>query len=107
MKHQDADWDRTWSLAALEAQDPLDLHISINVCGRALQAAAAKKAEVGSSSGRHTISLQEQFYARPSDLFDCFTDPQRIMGYTQSPAQARILFHSLHQHPRPSTCTFI
>ncbi|KAK9822585.1 hypothetical protein WJX74_007697 [Apatococcus lobatus] len=51
------------------------------------KAAAVEKPSVASSSGRHDITLQEQFYARPADLFDCFTNPQRIMGYTQSPAQ--------------------
>ena len=49
--------------------------------------AARRAAEDRASTGR--VEMTERFYARPRDLFDCFTDPGRVQAFTQSPAQAR------------------
>ncbi|CAK0780341.1 hypothetical protein CVIRNUC_005018 [Coccomyxa viridis] len=34
-----------------------------------------------------TIELSERFYARPGDLYECFTNPGRVQAFSQSPAQ--------------------
>ena len=48
-------------------------------------------AKVASSkhSGTHTIDLQETFYARAQDIFECFTQAGKIQAFTQSPAEAQ------------------
>ena len=48
--------------------------------------AARRRAEDRATTGR--VELTERFYARPRDLFECFTDPGRVQAFTQSPAQA-------------------
>lgn len=55
----------------------------------AAAAAAAARAEDRASTGR--VELTERFYARPADLFHCFTHPGRVQAFTQSAAQARAL----------------
>ncbi|CAL8468942.1 g8483 [Coccomyxa elongata] len=47
--------------------------------------AARRRAEDRASTGR--VEMTERFYARPRDLFECFTDPGRVQAFTQSPAQ--------------------
>ncbi|KAK9829498.1 hypothetical protein WJX72_006227 [[Myrmecia] bisecta] len=38
------------------------------------------------ADGTQAIELEERFYARPSDLYECFTNAHRVQGFTQSPA---------------------
>lgn len=52
-------------------------------------AAPAKPPPAAKSGGKRTFKTVEKFYARPRDLFECFTDAQRILAYTQSPAKVR------------------
>lgn len=55
-------------------------------------AAASKpksKAAAKNGSSTHTIDFQETFYARPQDIYECFTQAGKIQAYTQSPAQAQ------------------
>ena len=52
-------------------------------------AAPAAATAAGPGSGQQ-IKLTEKFYASARDIFDCFTDPRRIMAYTQSPAEAQV-----------------
>ena len=63
-------------------------------CGVSLQAAAAaaKKAALEKERARDrapkaTVELSERFYARPADLYECFTDVGRVQAFSQSPAQ--------------------
>lgn len=34
-----------------------------------------------------TVELSERFYARPGDLYECFTNLARVQAFSQSPAQ--------------------
>eukprot|EP00959_Pyramimonas_sp_CCMP1952_P095930 2005742-Pyramimonas_sp.AAC.1 len=36
--------------------------------------------------GTRTLTLTDKFICRPGDLFDVYTNQNRIMGFTQSPA---------------------
>ncbi|EIE26952.1 hypothetical protein COCSUDRAFT_21985 [Coccomyxa subellipsoidea C-169] len=47
--------------------------------------AAKRRVEDRASTGR--VELTEKFYARPRDLFECFTNPGRVQAFTQSAAQ--------------------
>lgn len=62
-------------------------------CLQASGSAASSKAKpepaAKSDSGTHTINLQETFYARPQDIYECFTQAGKIQAFTQSPAQAQ------------------
>ncbi|GAB4819096.1 hypothetical protein N2152v2_006142 [Parachlorella kessleri] len=60
------------------------------VAGGSETAAAAPSAAktTGAGSGSQ-IKLTEKFYASARDIYDCLTDPRRIMAYTQSPAEAQ------------------
>ena len=49
--------------------------------------AAAQAAAGDSSSG--SISLSSKFYASARDLYECFTDPRRMMAYTRAPVEAQ------------------
>ena len=58
-------------------------------------AAAAKKAAEEKQRARDraptaTIELSERFYARPGDLYECFTNPGRVQAFSQSPAQVSL-----------------
>ena len=62
-----------------------------------LQAAAvaAKKAAEAKQRAQDraptaTIELSERFYARPGDLYECFTNPGRVQAFSQSPAQVSL-----------------
>ena len=46
-----------------------------------------EKPAARASGGRRTFKTTEKFYARPKDIFECFTDAGRIHAYTQSPAK--------------------
>ena len=46
-----------------------------------------QKPAARTSGGRRTFTTTEKFYARPKDIFECFTDAGRIHAYTQSPAK--------------------
>lgn len=48
------------------------------------KAKASKKA-----SDTHTIDLEETFYARAQDIYECFTQSGKIQAFTQSPAEAQ------------------
>lgn len=49
-----------------------------------------KKNQTSSSAqNRKSFSSTEKFYARASDIFECFTDAQKIQAYTQSPAKVQ------------------
>ncbi|PSC70108.1 activator of 90 kDa heat shock ATPase-like protein 1 [Micractinium conductrix] len=51
--------------------------------------AAEPKAAVAAGGGSgNSVELKGRFYAGAADLYECFTVPQRIMAYTQSPAEA-------------------
>jgi hypothetical protein len=50
-------------------------------------AEARRRAEDRAATG--AVQLTEKFYARPRDLFECFTHPGRVQAFTQSPAQVR------------------
>ena len=39
-----------------------------------------------SSSSGKTVELKEEFYCRPSDLYECYMDPGRVQAYTRSQA---------------------
>lgn len=55
-------------------------------------AAAAKpkpKPAPKEASDTHTLDFQETFYARPQDIYECFTQAGKIQAFTQSPAQAQ------------------
>ena len=51
---------------------------------------APKPAPAPPAPSRHTVptslSLTETFYAKPADLYSCFTEQGRVMGFSQSPA---------------------
>ena len=47
------------------------------------------RARAEERAGTGTVQLREVFYARPADLFECFTDPGRVQAFTQSPATVR------------------
>ncbi|GBF98914.1 hypothetical protein Rsub_11706 [Raphidocelis subcapitata] len=50
---------------------------------------AAATAKGGSAaSSRSRLNLEQQFYCRPVDLFECFTVEARLRAFTQSPATA-------------------
>lgn len=49
-------------------------------------AAAPKKEEKKRSDGSGTISLSEKFICRAGDIFEAYTNPQRVMAFTQSAA---------------------
>ena len=58
-------------------------------------AAAAKKAAEEKQRAQDraltaTIELSERFYARPGDLYECFTNPGRVQAFSQSPAQVSL-----------------
>ncbi|DBB12392.1 hypothetical protein WJX82_000894 [Trebouxia sp. C0006] len=57
--------------------------------GAAASSKAKSKPAAKSDSGTHTIDLQETFYARPHDIYECFTQAGKIQAFTQSPAQAQ------------------
>lgn len=57
--------------------------------GAAASSKAKSKPAAKSDSGTHTIDLQETFYARPQDIYECFTQAGKIQAFTQSPAQAQ------------------
>jgi len=57
--------------------------------GAATSSKAKSKPAAKSDSGTHTIDLQETFYARPQDIYECFTQAGKIQAFTQSPAQAQ------------------
>ena len=44
--------------------------------------------------GTASIELSERYVARPADLMSCFTEAQRVMAFTQAPAQVRRRFHT-------------
>ena len=63
----------------------------------ALQAAAAAAKKAAEEKQRAqdraptaTIELSERFYARPGDLYECFTNPGRVQAFSQSPAQVSL-----------------
>ncbi len=63
-------------------------------CGALLQAAAAAKKKAAEARERArdraptaTVELSERFYARPADLYECFTNVGRVQAFSQSPAQ--------------------
>ncbi|KAK9811156.1 hypothetical protein WJX73_007263 [Symbiochloris irregularis] len=45
------------------------------------------KQQPKAKAGLQTITLTERFYARPRDLYQCFTDVGRVQAFTQSPAK--------------------
>ena len=53
--------------------------------------AAKPKSQAASkqASDTHTLDFQETFYARPQDIFECFTQAGKIQAFTQSPAEAQ------------------
>ena len=66
-----------------------------------LQAAAAAKRKAAAEKQRAedraptaTVQLSERFYARPADLYDCFTNLGRVQAFSQSPAQVSSPFES-------------
>ncbi len=64
-------------------------HFCLQANGAAASSKAKSKAAAKSDSGTHTIDLQETFYARPQDIYECFTQAGKIQAFTQSPAQAQ------------------
>lgn len=48
-----------------------------------------KKPAAASLGHRKSFRSTEKFYAKASDIFECFTDAQKIQAYTQSPAKVR------------------
>lgn len=41
------------------------------------------------ASDTHTIDIEETFYARAQDIYECFTQSGKIQAFTQSPAEAQ------------------
>ena len=68
---------------------PQAYHFCLQANGAAASSKAKSKAAAKSDSGTHTIDLQETFYARPQDIYECFTQAGKIQAFTQSPAQAQ------------------
>lgn len=46
----------------------------------------ASKPETGEKKGTRKLQMSEKFYAKPSDIYECFTVVGKIMAYTQSGA---------------------
>ena len=59
----------------------------------AAKKAAAKREAAEAATGTASIELTERYVARPADLLSCFTEAQRVMAFTQAPAQVRRLVH--------------
>lgn len=57
--------------------------------GAAAKSRSKPKSAAKSDSSTHTIDFQETFYARPQDIYECFTQAGKIQAFTQSPAQAQ------------------
>ena len=57
----------------------------------AAKKAAAKREAAEAATGTASIELTERYVARPADLLSCFTEAQRVMAFTQAPAQVRRL----------------
>ena len=57
--------------------------------GTASSAKPKPQASLKQASDTHTLDFQETFYARPQDIFECFTQAGKIQAFTQSPAQAQ------------------
>lgn len=55
----------------------------------AAKKAAAKREAAEAATGTASIELTERYVARPADLLSCFTEAQRVMAFTQAPAQVR------------------
>jgi len=55
----------------------------------AAKKAAARREAAEEAAGTASIALTERYVARPADLLACFTEAQRVMAFTQAPAQAR------------------
>ena len=53
----------------------------------AAKKAAAKREAAEAATGTASIELTERYVARPADLLSCFTEAQRVMAFTQAPAQ--------------------
>eukprot|EP00878_Enallax_costatus_P000854 GHUV01000980.1.p1 GENE.GHUV01000980.1~~GHUV01000980.1.p1 ORF type:complete len:343 (+),score=79.37 GHUV01000980.1:185-1213(+) len=45
-----------------------------------------RSSKKSSSSSKRSITLTERFYARATDIYECFVVPGRVMAFTQSPA---------------------
>lgn len=63
---------------------------TLQAAGSKLSSSAQPKAKAASKaedSGTRSLKLTERFYARPRDLYECFTDARRLQGFTQSPAK--------------------
>lgn len=56
---------------------------------QASQPKAKPKSASTQNSGTHTIDIEETFYARAQDIYECFTQQGKIQAFTQSPAQAQ------------------
>lgn len=69
------------------------MQLTYGVClAKQAAAAAAKKAAEEKQRAQDraptaTVELSERFYARPGDLYECFTNPARVQAFSQSPAQ--------------------
>ena len=59
----------------------------------AAKKAAAKREAAEAATGTASIELTERYVARPADLLSCFTEAQRVMAFTQAPAQVRRPVH--------------
>ena len=66
----------------------------------AAKKAAAKREAAEAATGTASIELTERYVARPADLLSCFTEAQRVMAFTQAPAQVRRHAHlAVHTSP--------
>ena len=57
--------------------------------GAAPAAKPKPKAAPKQDSETHTIDIEETYYARAQDIYECFTQSGKIQAFTQSPAQAQ------------------
>ena len=51
------------------------------------KAAKPKPKPAAAKTSGKSIELREEFYCRPSDLFECYMDPNRVRAYTGSDAK--------------------
>lgn len=54
--------------------------------GSTAQVAEPVKPKAVVGGGKRTITLTEQFYASPHDIYECFTEVKKMQAFTMSPA---------------------
>ena len=63
--------------------------LCVQTNGAAPAAKPKPKAAPRQDSDTHTIDMEETFYARAQDIYECFTQSGKIQAFTQSPAEAQ------------------